>query len=288
MKRNLNSGRSKIGILWLASMIVVLLFTLLPIYIMIKYSFSDKASWSTGGKYPVPWWPFEPTLENFVYYLSDRRFWSNALMSVKIALLAVAMCIVLGVPAAYSFARHKFPASAVLLFLLVAVRMIPDVSAAVPVAKIFASNEVVRGFSAELKIAIAHCLFGLPYMIFVTQGVFETIPVDLDEQAYILGASKPYAFIRIVLPLAVPAIASASIYVFNLSWNEFLYAYYITNSSLSTTTPLAVYMKGLFGISSPSPVQLSLISLIVSVPVIIFTFITQKYIVAGMTEGSVK
>lgn len=286
MKRHNSLSRGRT--LWVISMIFTVLITLFPLYIMIKYSFSDKASWATGGKYPVPWWPFEPTVENFKYYLSDRRFWANAFMSVRIALLTVFLCVLFGVPAAYSFTRHKFPAVGVLMFSLVTIRMIPDVAAAVPVATIFASVPIIEKIPVEVKIALTHCLFGLPYMIFVTQGVFETIPVDLDEQAYILGASKTYTFFRIIAPLAVPAIASSAIYIFNLSWNEFLYSHFIINTSSSTNIPLAVYMKGLFGVSSPNPVQLSLISLIISIPVLVFTFAIQKYIVAGMTEGSVK
>jgi multiple sugar transport system permease protein len=261
--------------------------TLLPLYVMFKYSISDKTSWVTAGKYPVPWWPFHPTLENFFYYLKDRRFWTNAAMSLKISSLTVLLSIMLGVPAAYSLTRFKFPALGVLLFLILSIRTIPDVAAAVPVAQLF-SGKLWARVPAVLKIALTHCLFGLPYIIFVTQGIFETIPKDLDEQAYVLGASRTYTFLRIIAPLVVPGVAAAAIYVFILSWNEFLFAYFITATSTVSTVPLAVYMKNMFGVSSPNPVQLSLISLIVSIPVLIFTFVIQKYIVAGMTAGAVK
>jgi multiple sugar transport system permease protein len=273
---------------WLLSLLVIMVMTLLPLYVMFKYSISDKTSWVTAGKYAVPWWPFEPTLENFFYYLKDRRFWSNAGMSVQIAGLTVLLSIVLGVPAAYSLTRHKFPALGVLLFFILSIRTIPDVAAAVPVARLFASGKFLSRMPAVLKVALTHCLFGLPYIIFVTQGIFETIPKDLDEQAHVLGASKTYTFLMIIAPLVAPGIAAAAIYVFMLSWNEFLFAYFITSTSAVSTIPLAVYMKNMFGVSSPNPVQLSLISLIVSIPVLIFTFVIQKYIVAGATSGAVK
>ncbi len=279
---------TKNKLIWLGSMIITIFVTLLPLYIMIKYSISDRASWTTGGKYPVPWWPFEPTFENIIYYLNDQRFWRNALMSVQIAFLTVFICVIVGVPAAYSLTRHKFPAIGVLMFSILSIRMIPDVAAAIPITELFATGAVLGWIPVQLKIAMTHSLFGLPYMIFVTQGLFETIPVDLDEQAHVLGASKAYTFIRIIAPLALPGIAASAIYVFMLSWNEFLYAYFITNASISTSIPLSVSMSSLFGTSSPNPAQLSVISLIISVPVLVFTFIVQKYIIAGMTAGSVK
>jgi multiple sugar transport system permease protein len=272
---------------WFLALVVILIATLLPLYVMFKYSISDKASWVTGGNYPVPWWPFSPTLENFFYYLKDRRFWSNAGMSVQIAGLTVLLSIALGVPAAYSLTRFKFPAVGVLLFFIISIRTVPDVASAVPMARLFAGR-VLGTLPVILKIALTHCLFGLPYIIFVTQGIFETIPKDLDEQAYMLGASRAYIFLRIITPLVVPGVAAAAIYVFILSWNEFLFAYFITATSPASTVPLAVYMKNIFGVSSPNPVQLSLISLIVSVPVLVFTFVIQKYIVAGATAGAVK
>ena len=282
-KRRFGSGH----ILWVVMLVCTLIATLIPLYILIRYAISDKASWVTGGRYPVPIWPFAPTSENLLYYLSDKRFWGNALMSLRIAGITVGISTILGVPAAYAFTRFKFPLVGVMMFSLISIRMIPDVAAAIPAAKVFAESLLVH-LPTEGKVAIAHSLFGLPYMIFVVQGIFETIPKDIDEQAYILGASKTYTFTRIVAPLVVPGIAASAIYVFILSWNEFLYAYFITSTSSVSSIPLAVYMKNLFGISSPSHVQLSCISLIVSAPVLITTFFIQKYIVAGATEGAVK
>lgn len=274
-------------ILWFVLLLLALVAILFPIYIILKYSISDKASWVTGGKYAVPWWPFEPTLENIVYYLSDKRFWSNALMSFEIAILTVAISTIFSVPAAYVMTRYHFKGMGIILLLLMSARVIPDVAAAVPIAKVF-SEGILKNLPTTLKISLTHSTFGIPYMIFVIKGIFETIPKDLDEQAYIMGASKIYTFLRIVTPLVLPGVAASGIYVFILSWNEFLYAYFITATSTGRVIPLAVYMKSLFGVSSPSPVQLSVISLIVSFPALIATLFIQKYIVGGVTEGAVK
>lgn len=284
MKNKIN-GKGKIA--WFIFLLLTIIIICIPMYIIFKYSISDKSSWVTGGKYPVPWWPFHTTFQNIAHYLTDQRFLNNAIMSLKIAFLTVIISTVVSVPAAYVLSRYKFPMVGTILLILLSARLIPDVSAAVPVAKIFADS-ILYKIPTVLKIAITHSTFGIPYMIFVVQGIFQNIPKDLDEQAYIMGTSKMYAFTRIVTPLAVPGIAASAIYIFMLSWNEFLYAYYITSTSASKVIPLSVYMKTLFGVSSPSPVQLSVISLLISTPVILVTFFIQKYIVAGATEGAVK
>lgn len=274
-------------IIWLLLLILSIFLVIFPIYIMFKYSISDRRSWITGGEYPVPWWPFKPTFEMYRYYLGDKRFWGNGWLSLKIALLTVTFSLVLGTPAAYSLARFKFNGKAVLLFLILAIRFYPDISSVIPVSYIF-NKSFFYNLPNEIKISLAHCLLSLPYIIFIAQGVFETIPVDLEEQALILGTSRFYAFLRIVLPIAAPGLAAGAIYSFLLSWNEFVFSYFITATSVSSEVPLPVYLKTLLGSFSPNLVSISTLSLLVSIPVIIFTFIVQKYMIAGMVKGAVK
>lgn len=273
--------------LWLVLIILSLILVMLPIYVMFKYSISDRTSWITGGKYPVPWFPFEPTFEMYKYYLSDSRFWANAFLSIKVSLLTVVLSMLFGAPAAYSLARFKFNGKAVLLLLILSVRLIPDISGVIPVAQIFSSS-FLNTLPITLKVALSHTILGLPYVIYIAQGVFETIPVDLEEQVVIMGASKFYAFTRVVLPVAVPGLAAGAIYVFLLSWNEFTFSYFITATSSADVLPLPVYLKSVFGAFTPNPVSIATLSLIVSLPVIFFTFAIQRYMIAGSTAGAVK
>lgn len=283
MSKKINTQK----IVWLFFIIVSLLLVILPIYVMFKYSISDRTSWVTGGKYPVPWWPFKPNFDMYKYYMSDSRFWSNGLLSVKIALLTVIFSMVLGAPCAYSLARFKFNGKAVLLFLILSIRLIPDISSVIPVSTIFNSS-FIYNLPTEVKVALSHTILGLPYVIYIAQGVFETIPVDLEEQVMIMGASKFYAFTRVVLPVAVPGLAAGAIYVFLLSWNEFIFSYFITSTSSVSVIPLPVYLKSVFGAFTPNPVSVATLSLLVSLPVIIFTFFIQKFMIAGSTAGAVK
>ncbi len=274
-------------VVWFILMVISLFVVLFPLYIMFKYSISDRSTWITGGQYAIPWWPNAPTFEMYEYYLGDSSFIANGVMSLQIAFLSVFLSLAIGAPAAYALSRFKFNGKAVFMFLLIAVRFIPDVTASIPIAYVF-SNSFLYSLPDVLKISMAHCLLSIPYVIFITQGTFESIPKDLEEQVQILGGSKAYAFFRIVLPIAIPGMAAAAIYVFLLSWNEFTFSYFLTSTSLSSIIPLPVYLKSLFGSMSPNQVTIATISLLISLPVIAFTIALQKYIVAGMTEGAVK
>lgn len=272
---------------WVVLIALSLFLVLLPIYVMFKYSISDRASWITGGKYPVPWFPFNPTLDMYKYYLGDSRFWSNAFLSINVALLTVALSIIFGAPAAYSLARSKFSGKGIILFFILSIRLIPDISSAVPIATIF-SNGLWDLLPVVLKLALAHTLLGLPYVIYIAIGVFESIPKDLEEQAHVMGCGKFFTFLSIVIPIAIPGLAAGAIYVFLLSWNEFTLSYFITSTSTVPMVPLPVFLKSMFGSFTPSPVGVATVSLIVSLPVIIFTFALQKYMISGSTAGSVK
>lgn len=284
---NLKKLFTKRNVVWFILMIVTLFMIMFPLYIMFKYSISDRSTWITGGKYPVPWWPLDPNFDMYKYYLSDSSFLRNALLSLEVALLTVVFSIAIGAPAAYALSRFKFKGKALFLVLVVAIRFIPDVTASIPVAYVF-NNSFLYALPDIIKIALSHCLLSVPYVIFIAQGTFESIPIDLEEQVEIMGGSKAYAFFKIILPIAVPGLAAAAIYVFLLSWNEFVFSYFVTATSLSSVVPLPVYLKSLFGAMSPNQVTIATVSLLISLPVIIFTICLQKYIIAGMTEGAVK
>ena len=264
--------------------LTVLFFILFPIFILVKYSISDRASIVTGGKYPEPFWPFSVDLEIFKVLFGREDFLLAGLASLEIASLTVFFCLVLGTPTAFALARFKIPGIGVILFFLLSVRLFPDISAVIPIAE----QLLRRPFShlpSVVLVALAHTLLSLPYTIYIAQGVFETIPRDLEEQAQVLGANRSYAFWRILIPLALPGLAAAAIYTFFLSWNEFIFAYFLMFKE--TTVSLPVYLLRILS-WAPQKNFIMAISLVISVPVIVFTFLVQKYMRAGLTAGAVK
>jgi len=268
-------------IVWLIGMIVMICIVMAPLFIMVKYSISDRSSVVTGGAV-IPLWPYHPTLEQFRSLAAMDRFVRAALTSLEIALLSVVISLVIGTPAAYALVRYRFPGAMVLATFLISVRFFPDIVSVVPIVETFINFDLIN---SVVGVAMAHSLLSIPYVIFIAMGVFEAIPRDLDEQAQVLGASKAYSFIRVILPVALPGLAAASIYVFLLSWDEFIFAYFLLIFGDLSTLP--VLLQKILS-WTPQHNLLAAISVMLSIPVIIFTFIVQKYMQTGATAGAIK
>jgi multiple sugar transport system permease protein len=259
----------------------MILVVMAPIFVMLKYSISDRSSVVTGGM-PIPLWPFHPTIEQFRGLATMDNFVRAAFTSMEVALLSVIISLVIGTPAAFALVRYRFPGIMVLATLLISVRLFPDIVSVVPIVETFAKFNLL---DSVLGVAMAHSLLSAPYVIFIAMGVFETIPKDLDEQAQILGASKLYSFTRIILPVALPGLAAAAIYVFLLSWDEFIFSYFLLAFGNLSTLP--VLLQKILS-WTPQHNLLAAMSVMLSIPVIIFTFIVQKYMQTGVTAGAVK
>ncbi len=279
-RRSINWGT--IG--WAVMLILAIFAILFPIYIMLKTSLADRDSIVTGGRYPEPLWPFDPNLDQFGVLFGKKDFITSGLFSLWVALMSVAFALLLGTPAAFALARFKFPGMGVLALVIIGIRLFPDVASAIPVAEWFMKPPLVY-IPALIQVALAHALVSAPYVVYICQGVFATIPKDLEEQAEIMGASKLQAFINIVIPVALPGMAAAAIYTFLLSWNEFIFAYYLLFQSTANTLP--VYMMRLLT-WTPQRNYLAALAVVLSLPVILFTFLVQRYMIAGMTAGAVK
>lgn len=220
-----------------------------------------------------------------MYLLAREDFLEAGLVSIRVALYTVGFSLVLGVPSAYTLARHRFPGHGVLLLSLISIRLFPDISTVIPVVELF-YRMPLAALPVDIQVALAHTLLALPYVIFIAMGVFETVPRDLEEQAAILGASRLYTFLRIVLPVALPGLTAGAMYTFLLSWNEFIFAFYLTFANPEGAT-LPVYLLRVLA-WTPQKNLLSALSLVISVPVILFTFTIQRYMKAGLTAGAVK
>lgn len=268
-------------VIWLIGIIIMIIIVLIPIFVMFKYSLSDRSSVVTGGR-PIPLWPYHPTMEQFQGLATMDRFIRSFIISLEVALLSIVFSLIIGTPAAYALVRYRFPGVMVLATLLISVRLFPDIVSVVPIVETFTRFRLVNSVPG---VALAHSLLSIPYVIFIAMGVFETIPRDLDEQAQILGASRIYSFIRIILPVALPGLTAAAIYVFLLSWDEFIFAYFLLAFGDLSTLP--VLLQKILS-WTPQHNLIAAISVMLSIPVVIFTFIVQKYMQAGATAGAVK
>jgi multiple sugar transport system permease protein len=266
---------------WFASLLWALVMVLLPVYLLGKYSISDIGSINTGGA-PIPIWPRHPSLDTFLYLFSDSRFFGVVINSFVIATLTVALSMTLGIPASYVLARYRIPWKKALLVGLISVRLFPDIASVIPIAEFFIKIGVHNTY---LGIVMAHTLLALPYIIFIGTGAFEPIPRDLEHQAMVMGANRFQIFMQVHLPLAMPGLIAGAIYTFLLSWDEFIFAYFLLGVGKITT--LTLYLKQKLAFSPPQNL-LATISVCLSLPVIIFSLLMQRYMTAGITQGAIK
>ena len=166
--------------------------------------------------YP-PVWVFRPTLQNYVDVFTRNPFFTYMLNSTVIALAAVGIGLLFGLPAAYTLARHRQTA---LGFLVLTVRILPGIAFLVPLFVIYRQLGLIN---THAGIVLTHIIVVLPLIIWIMAGFFEDVPRELEEAAMIDGCSRVGTFLRIVLPLGRPGIVAATILSFIASWNNFIF-----------------------------------------------------------------
>ena len=268
-------------LIWGSGILIAVLVIVVPVYMLVKYSISDVSSINTGGE-PIPLWPYHPTLSIYNYLFTDARFYHVLFNSIIISVSTVLLSMLLGVPAAYVLGRYKIPGRKTILLGIISVRLFPDIASVIPIVQLFIKLGVHQTYTGVI---MAHTLLALPYVIFIGIGAFESIPKDLEQQAWVMGANRFQTFIKILFPLAVPGLAAAAIYTFLLSWDEFIFAYFLSLGREEIFT-LTLYLNGI-KYAEPQNV-LSAISVCLSLPVIVFSLMVQRYMVAGITTGSTK
>jgi alpha-glucoside transport system permease protein len=226
-------------------------------------------------------WSF--TLHNYDEVLSGAKMDSAFVNSILITVPSTLLPLAIGAAAAYAFSWIAFPFRDTIFLLIVALMVVPVQMALVPLLIIFRDLGIANSFGG---IWLAHTAFGLPLGIFLLRNFFITLPRDLIEAARVDGASNLRIFLKVVLPLSVPALASFGIFQFLWVWNDLLMAFiFIQNSDLLPMTVRINQMQTTYG------VEWHLLSagsfLLMIVPLAVF-FALQRYFVQGLLAGSVK
>jgi alpha-glucoside transport system permease protein len=259
-----------VGLLWLVPTLGLFLTSILP------------AS-AVGAK---GWWQIfsKPSLATWANY--DALFHNSGLIdalktTVYIAVGNTLIVIVIAALAGYAFAWLEFPGRDWLFIGVIALLVVPLQMALIPMFKVY---DTLHLYDTVIGIILFHVAFGLPFAIFLLRNFFVGIPKDILESARIDGASELKIFVRLILPLGLPAIASLAIFQFLWTWNDLLVALIFGQ----TVQPITVWIAGQlreFGSSIDVIAPASFMSLVV--PLIVFLAF-QRYFVQGLLAGSVK
>ncbi len=218
----------------------------------------------------------------------DPDLASRLFKSLRVATLTAGLCLLIAIPGAYAISRLSPNLKYALLLGLFFTRMYPEVGIALPVAVTFlrvdAALPGIQFYDSPLgiELVLAHLILTLPLAAWILVGTFDTIPTELEEAASVDGASRVGTILRVVIPLAAPGIAVATIFSWLASWDEVTYAIYLT--LFNRTLPLEVV--NIVG-RSPPPVIATYATLI-TIPVVIVTFFLQRWLRAGYLAGAIK
>jgi len=227
--------------------------------------------------------PRNATLDNYISLFRDRPFlrwmWNSTLVSFVVTLTGVALASMTG----YAFSRFQFIGKKIGLLSLLTTQMFPATMLLLPLYIMLINLGLINTY---LGVMVIYAATALPFTIWTMKGYYDTIPYSLEEAARIDGCNQFQAFVRVILPLAAPALVITALFAFMTAWSEYLVAAQILQDSDLWTLPLGLKSFesnmstewGLYGASS----------LIVTIPVVVLFLMLSKYLVSGLTLGSVK
>lgn len=259
--------------------LVILLFALLPFAWMVLTSIKPSPELA---EWPVRYLPREATLDHYRELIQRTSFAGNLLNSLVIACGAALLGLAVSIPAAYAFSRFRFRGRRVLMTGFLTVNMFPIVLLIIPLFLMMRSLGLLDTF---LGVILGHSTFAIPFAIWMLTSYFATVPVELDEAATIDGATRLEAIRHVILPLVMPGVVTAGIYIFITSWNEYLFAMMLSGQSVRTVTVALQLFIGEFTI------QWGLLTAggtLIAIPVTVLFLLVQRRLVGGLTAGAVK
>ena len=259
---------------------VLALLAAFPLVWILLSAFKGKGEMISD---PLRFLPASWTLDNFKAVLIQLKFGTNMLNSIIVSLSSTVICIIISCLCAYGIVRFFPRLGKVLTRVLITTYMFPTILLAVPYSILMGRLGLMN---SRIGLVITYLSFSVPYAIWLLVGFFQTVPLEIEEAAYIDGANKIQTFNRIVLPIVTPGVIAVAIYTFINAWNEFLYALILTNSSSKMT--VAVALKSLEGQEILDWGVMMAASAIVVIPSVVFFMLIQKKIAGGLAAGSIK
>ena len=258
----------------------VLIFVLFPFYWIVITSFKTDLQIQ---QFSSIFWPNPWTFEQIRSLFTETSFVLWFRNTVFVAISSTIISVSLAALGAYALARFKFLGAGTLTTLLLVTYLLPGTLLFIPLYQTLTTLGIINTYAALIA---TYPTFLLPFATWVMLGYFRSIPVELEEAAMIDGANRLTAFWRITLPLAMPALLSVTLFAFTNAWNEFLFAFVFITSENLKTLPVGLQLL-VFGDVYPWG-QLMSASLLMAIPVMLVYIYAQRYLVEGLTLGSVK
>jgi multiple sugar transport system permease protein len=262
--------------------VLYFVFALFPVAWMIILSLKPQ------DKLFTTYFQFEPTLAAYREIFSGAggqggatflRFFANSLV---VSLGAVLVSLIVGVPAAYAFARWNFRGGESLLFTLLSFRFAPELMVIIPLLVIYRRLGL---FDTHLGLIWVYQLITLPLIVWILRSYFQDLTPELEQSALLDGYNRPQAFLKIAVPLIRPGLAAAGLLAFIFAWNSFIFPFALTGSNAQTVT---VGSLSFLGGAKPRYNLTAAAALIALIPPLLLALSIQRFLVRGLTFGAVK
>lgn len=265
-------------VLWLVLAVALMLFSIVPVLWFIMVSFQPKEIAQAGGLT----FNFIPSFENYINVFSKMKYFKFIGNSSIICLISTLVVVTLASLAAYGFTRKKTDGTRSMSYWILSNKMFPPIAIVIPVYLMMSKFRMLDSFYAIILVYVAA---NLPFAVWMLISFFEDIPISLDEACIVDGCTKVQTLRKIIMPLAGPGILSTGIFIFVLTWSEFLMALLLTGTNTKTLPVAIAAFVNDRGIEWGS---MSAAGTILIVPLAVMFYSIQKYLVRGMGFGAVK
>jgi ABC-type glycerol-3-phosphate transport system permease component len=262
-----------------AALVALMLFTLFPFYWASVASLTPDAALFRDPSL----WPRHLIFDHYRALFTERDFITPIRNSLVVAGTTTIFCLIVGTLAAYALARIEFRGKAAIMGFILAVTMFPQISIVSPLYLLLRSLHLIDTYPGLI---MPYMTFAMPLTVWVLTGSIRQIPKDLEEAAHVDGATRVQSFTRILLPLAVPSLATTGILTFIYCWNEFLFALSFTLGPERQTVPVAIALfRGQYQVPWG---EILAAAVVATAPVAAMVLVFQRRIVQGLTAGAVK
>ncbi|HSE07625.1 MAG TPA: carbohydrate ABC transporter permease [Nocardioidaceae bacterium] len=258
--------------------LAVLGFSLFPVVIMLSTAFDARANDGSRALLPSDW-----TLDNFRFVLDEGRFTTYLTNSLLVALSTVVASGLLALLASVAVSRFTFRFRTSLLVMVLVVQMVPLEALVIP---LFIQAKTLGMLNHLFGLVVVYVAFSLPFAIWTLRGFVAAIPRELEEAAYVDGASWPRMFWSILMPLCAPGLVATSVFSFITAWNEFVFAITFLNDQDSYT--VAAGLRQFFTQYGTDWGAVMAGSTLITIPVMLFFVAVQRKLSAGLVSGAVK
>ena len=262
----------------------IFVYALFPFYWVLRSSFTPEVNLFQT---PIKYFPSHPTLANYRGALSANFFTDALLNSAIVAGSVTLLSLAIGASAAFALGRFKFHGRSFVMYLVLSMTIFPQIAI---LGALYTTISRFHLYDKLGALIFSYLIFTLPFTIWVLTSFMRALPGDLEEAAYVDGATPLQVFWKVLLPLIAPGLVTTGLLAFISAWNEYLYALSFIQSPGNYTVPLAItsFVSKTGSAFAVPWGQIMAATVIITLPLILMVLVLQRRIIAGLTAGAVK